>query len=167
MSQHHISIFSSILLCFALAGCSVFDKRPPTRDEVLQKTKQGKIYFVPYEKVWRAAQVVVRYPLLISNMDTGIIETDYVKAAEGFKPVNATKDPSSGMRYKIRVALAKGKINGKDSVKVTVLKMPEIVRDFVSDPEPLQSDGFEEKVIYYRIDREIAIEEGISKVLGD
>jgi hypothetical protein len=36
-------------------------------------------------------------------------------------------------------------------------------RDFFSDPENIESDGMEEKVIFYRMGRELTIDEAIKK----
>lgn len=150
-------------IVFLLSGCAYF-VQPESNTNRLKKIKQGRIYFLPYEKVWRAAQLVIKYPLLVSNMDTGQIETDYIKSIEGFKEPELKKDPPTGMRYKIRVTLVKGRTQGRESVKVTVFKLLENQKDFFSQPIALESDGLEEKVIYYRIDREIAIEEGIARL---
>ena len=96
-------------------------------------------------------------------MDNGTLETDWIKAADGFQNPEAEKEPSAGLKYKISLTLVKGKIEGKESVRVTMTKKIERQRDFFSEPESLESDGLEEKIIFYRIEREIIVDEGLKK----
>jgi hypothetical protein len=49
-------------------------------------------------------------------------------------------------------------------VKVTLTKKIEVKRDFFSEPKPLETDGLEEMVLFYRIERELIIEEAIKKL---
>jgi hypothetical protein len=58
---------------------------------------------------------------------------------------------------------AKGKTEGRESTRVTVEKKIERLRDFFSEADPLPSDGLEEKVIFYRIEREIVIADALKK----
>jgi hypothetical protein len=124
-----------------------------------------KLFLSPYEQVWKATQFSVKYPIAINNMDSGMLETEWIKSVDGFRPPVIESEPDSGMRYKIMVQAVRGQIDGKSSVKVTVRKKIEKLKNFFSDPEALQSDGLEEQVILYRIEREIAIEDGIKKSL--
>lgn len=117
-----------------------------------------------YESVWRAAQISLRYPIAINNMDTGQLETDWIRALEGFMAPDQKKPPSSGIRYKLNLSLVRGKRGNRPSVRVVVRKKMERQRDFFSDPENLVSDGLEEKVILYRIERELILQEGLKKI---
>ena len=53
--------------------------------------------------------------------------------------------------------------NLKEAVKVTVAKDVELKTDFFSDPKRLESDGLEEKVILYRIEKEISVERALQR----
>lgn len=96
-------------------------------------------------------------------MDNGVLETDWIRGPDGFTAPSVQKDPSSGVRYKMTLSLVKGKLDNKESVRVTIVKKMEKQRDFFSEPESIESDGLEEKVIFYRIERELLIEEAIKK----
>lgn len=152
-----------ILSALCLNACAVFDAPEPTREETLKKIETSRIYFYPYDKVWKAAQLVIKYPLVVSNMDTGVIETDVIKGVDGFVPPGSKGNPN-GLRYILRVQLIKGITKGKASVKIVVTKQVQLARDFFSEPENLVSDGLEEKTIFYRIGREIGILQGIDKM---
>jgi hypothetical protein len=135
-------------------------KAPQKKNQVFN---YQKVFFSTYDSVWRAAQLSLRYPIASNNMDHGILETDYIKADDGFISPTVDDVPSSGIRYKITLTLAKGKVEGKESVRVTITKNLERRRDFFSDPEPLVSDGLEEKIIFYRMERELLIDEALRK----
>ena len=150
-------IISSLSLL--AGGCVSAPEKP---EEVVRKQTRQKVYLSPYDEVWRAAHTVLKYPIVNENQDTGIIETDYIKAQDGFNPPDAPP-PSTGLRYKITMIFAKGKSQGQESVRVTIDKKMEKLRDFFSDAENISSDGLEEKVLFYRIERELLISKGLRK----
>lgn len=150
------------LLFSTVLSCGLLDK-PESRSPLKKVTKQ-KIFYAPYEQVWRSAQAVLRYPISIQNEETGIIETDYVRGVDGWLPPEQTKPPSSGLRYKLILTFAKGKVDGRESTRLTIDKKVEVLRDFFSEAQPLESDGLEESVLFYRIERELIIYETLKKV---
>ncbi|MGZ3771532.1 MAG: hypothetical protein ACXVCP_18240 [Bdellovibrio sp.] len=143
-------------------GCSLFDKKPSAHARMGQINKQ-KVFFAPYDTVWRAAHSVIKYPIAQENQDNGIIETEYIKGLDGWMPPNEQRPPSSGIRYKLTLIFAKGTTDGRESTRVTIDKRMEILRDFFSEPETMESDGLEEKIIFYRIERELIINEVLKK----
>lgn len=151
-----------ILTGCTLFGCSLFDKKPSAHARMGQISKQ-KVFFATYDQVWRAAHAVLKYPIAQENQDTGVIETEYIKGIDGWLPPNEQRPPSSGIRYKLTMTFAKGKTEGRESVRVTIDKRMEILRDFFSEPESMESDGLEEKIIFYRIERELIINDALKK----
>lgn len=163
--SHTARWISSLIFLFFLAfspGCSLFEKAPETAPNRPVKYKQ-KVFYSSYDEVWRAAHAVLKYPILVDNQDTGVIETDYIKGVDGWLMPETPVPNSSGLRYKITMIFAQGKFNGKDSVRVTIEKKIEILRDFFSEPDVMESDGYEEKVIFYRMEREIIINKALQK----
>lgn len=154
-------IFSLSAAAF-FTGCALVDKPPMKSQDVLKKQTRQKVFLAPYDEVWRAAHTALKYPIVNENQDTGMIETEYIKANEGFIPPEKPI-PSSGLRYKITMLLAKGKTRGRESVRVTIDKKIEKLRDFFSEAETLISDGLEEKIIFYRMERELMISKGLKK----
>ena len=126
-------------------------------------TKQ-RVFFASYDAVWRAAHAVVKYPIAAENQDTGVIETEYIKGIDGWLPPNQPKQPSTGIRYKLILTFAKGSSEGRESTRVTIDKKIQILRDFFSEPENLETEGLEEKIIFYRIERELIISEALKNV---
>ena len=161
---------ASLLLMLELSlltGCaSIPDltSRHESAQKLFKKTTNQKVFFYPFDNVWRATLLTIKYPLTNSNIDTGMIETEFVKGIEGWQPPVNNETPSSGLQYKLNLSLVKGMINSKETVKVTLTKKIEVKRDFFSEPKPLETDGLEEMVLFYRIERELIIEEAIKKL---
>lgn len=168
--SHEVQLISNnrlfiilLSLSFLAGGCATKNEKP---EEVIKKQTKQKIFLSPYDEVWRAAHSVLKYPIVNENQDTGLIETDFIKSQDGFSAPDAPPS-SSGLRYKIVMIFAKGKSQGQESVRVTIDKKIEKLRDFFSDAENLTSDGMEERVLFYRIERELLISKGLRKAAED
>jgi hypothetical protein len=149
-----------------MVGCVSTEPKITHKGYAVDKDGQsyyGKVFPYTYEEVWRAAQLSVKYPIAVNNMDNGVLETDWVKAIDGFSSPIATKAPTAGNRYKIILNMVKGKMDSRAGVRVTIRKKIEKQSDFFSDVESLNSDGLEEEIILYRIEREIVIDDAIRK----
>lgn len=157
----NFAISCSLVPCLLLftGGCATRQERP---EEIVRKQTKQKIFLAPYDEVWRAAHTAIKYPIVNENQDTGVIETDYIRAQDGFVPPEQAM-ASSGVRYKITMIFAKGRSQGQESVRLTIEKKIEKLRDFFSEAENLISDGLEEKVLFYRIEREILVSKGLRK----
>ena len=158
-------LFTSISLVsiLALCGCTT------ASDRLAKRLKPGEpvvdVYNAKYEEVEAALKrAMVRYPQRVDNTESGIFETDYVKGDARFRAPHVEGDDyTSGYRYRIIVRLVRGNKDGRSAVKVVVLKQIELARDFFANSETVLSDGFEERVILYRINREIKIERALLK----
>ncbi|MES2801735.1 MAG: hypothetical protein V4654_04540 [Bdellovibrionota bacterium] len=51
----------------------------------------------------------------------------------------------------------------QESVRVTVEKKIEVFKDFISEVKTVNSGGFEEQTIFYRIERELIIAKALKK----
>ncbi len=152
-------LFISTWLLLSCAAAPV----PNASQKSKTKLSNLKVFYASYDNVWRAAQLALKYPVSVNNMDNGILETDFIKADDGFVSPEEIKVLSSGIRYKITMILARGKVDARDSVRVTINKVIEKKRDFFADPEILSSDGLEEKVLFYRMERELTIDEALKR----
>lgn len=156
--------FSAVARMAALAlalfpGCAIFGaKKPPT---VLSRQR---VYFAPVADIERAMkQAMVKYPQRVDDPEAGIYETDWIKGDVRFKPAHQPVTYPDGYRYRLVVRLVKGKSTAKPAVKVVVSKQIELQRDFFSEPEAVPSDGLEETLVLYRIQRELSIEKAIKR----
>ena len=139
------------------------EKLGPDRDVDQLPVSKQRIYFSSFDSVWHAAHAVLKYTIANENPDTGTIETEYIKGVDGWIAPEEKKPTSTGLRYKIIVTLAKGNAVGRESTRVTVEKRIEVLKDFFSDPTVLESDGLEESAIFYRLERELIINDALKK----
>jgi hypothetical protein len=146
----------------AQTGCALFEERagPAT-----MFGPREQVYYANYEEVWRAVNFVLQpYPLRISNMDQGTLETDMIRGYRVWAPPYKSESSSSAETYRLTIRVIKGApLQGKPATKVTIVKEMQIQQDFFSDPRSIPSDGLEEKAILYRISREIQIERAIAR----
>jgi hypothetical protein len=151
----------SVLLFFLLSACALFEER---KGPATYMGPREQVYYANYEEVWRAANLVLQpYPLRVSNMDQGILETDSVRGFKVWTPPFKPDSGTAGQAYKLTLKILKGKFSGKAATKVAILKDSSIQSDFFSDPKPTSSDGMEEKSLLYRIGREIQSERILNK----
>ncbi|MGE0763725.1 MAG: hypothetical protein AB7N80_10645 [Bdellovibrionales bacterium] len=146
-------------------GCAVFEDRAGPKPVGLP---QEKVFHGSFDDVWRAMQLALQgptsYPLRINNMDTGVIETEQVKGSMVWSPPNVEQPSGGGYSYRLIMRVIKGAVSGRQAYKVTVQKVSQIQRDFFAEPEPISSDGLEEKVILYRVDREMQIDRALRRL---
>jgi hypothetical protein len=153
--------FLLALTLFLLSGCALFEERS---GPVMTFGPREQVFYATYDEVWRAANLVLQpYPLRISNMDQGVLETDAVKGFKVWTPPFKPDGATAGQSYKLTIKILKGKFTGRAATKVTVLKDATLQHDFFSDPKPVASDGLEEKSLLYRMGREVQLERAIAK----
>lgn len=157
-----ISKLTFLILTMQLSACALFEERsgPPT-----SFGPRDQVYYATFEEVWRATNLVLQpYPLRVSNMDQGLLETDLIRGHKVFNP--PFKVPSTAAEsYRLIIHVIRGNLENRAATKVTVLKSTEVQVDFFSDPKrDIPSTGLEEKFILYRIGREVVIERGLAKI---
>lgn len=158
-----ISNLVLLLSIITLSGCGLFQPRPETADKIIEKASKQKIFFASYDLVWKAAHSAIKYTIANENQDYGVIETDFIKAVDGWLPPDQTKPQYKSARYKLTFSFAKGNTGGRESTRITIEKKIEVFRDFISETQIVQSDGLEEQSIFYRIEREIVIANALKK----
>ncbi|MBC7420050.1 MAG: hypothetical protein H7328_04915 [Bdellovibrio sp.] len=158
-----LQLIFSFILFISISGCSLFEKQPESVDRIIEKASKQKIFYASYDVVWKAAHSVIKYTIASENQDFGVIETDFVKAVDGWLPPDQTRPQFKSARYKLTFTFAKGKSEGRESTRVTIEKKIEIFKDFISETQMIQSDGLEELSLFYRIEREIVIAQALKK----
>ena len=144
-----------------LTGCALFEERAGPS---MMYGPREQVYFATYEETWKAANFALQpYPIRISTMDQGHLETEPIRGYRIFTPPYKSETAVTAESYRLLVRVIKGAINGRPATKVTIVKDLQMQTDFFSDPRSLPSDGLEEKTLLYRISREIQIERAIAR----
>lgn len=157
------SLCSLFLIAASFTGCGLFTPRAESPDQILERASHQRVFLAPYDQVWRAAHTALKYTIASENQDFGTIETDFVKAVDGWVPPYKKKPDYPGARYKLTFSFAKGETKGKESTRVTIEKRIEVFKNIIADTESIASDGSEEKAIFYRMERELIISRAIEK----
>lgn len=154
------------LLVFILLGCLTGCTEPRVRPATANGAPVSQVFPEEFDRVWRASQLALSaYPIRVNDADSGTLESDAVKGDTLWTPPNATKRLPGSLKYKILVNLVRGKKKEGDSraVRVTILKRIEHQKDFFAPIERIQSDGYEETAIMYRIERELEVEKILAR----
>lgn len=164
MKTYSTMLRTSLVTLFSFnlfVGCALFrENTGPTPSFAPRE----QVYYGSYDTVWRAAQIALQsYPMRINNMDSGVIETEGIRGYKAWTPPYNPNATSGGLNYVLNVRLIKGSTDGRESIKVSILKSIELNPDFFADVKKMPSDGLEEKVILYRISRELQIEKVLEK----
>lgn len=160
---HMRPLIFSLGIVLSFSSCALFQKQPQSAELLLEKASKQKIFFASYDVVWKAAHSVIKYTIATENQDFGVIETDFVKAVDGWLPPDQSRPKYKSARYKLTFTFAKGKTEGRESTRVTIDKKIEVFKDFISETQSIQSDGLEENVLFYRLEREIIIAQALKK----
>lgn len=159
-----MKLLSLILIGLIVSGCGSQVLQSESPEAIIERSSQQKIYYAPYDEVWKAAHSVLKYTIAAENQDFGVIETDYIKAVDGWLPPFRARPQYPSSRYKLVISFARGKKGeAQDTVRVTIDKKIEVFKDFISEVRTVNSDGFEEKSIFYRIERELIIAKALKK----
>ncbi len=167
MRQRMLWIFkrtlASLTLGIVISGCASWTA-PPKKD--FSAPPFEKVFKESFETVWKAVQITMsKYPMKLSDMDSGVYETQPIRGDKAWVSPNSPPVPPGGQRHKISIKILRGRDSlGLDATQVTILKQAELQRDFFSDYEKQGSDGLEEKSLMYRIEREIQIERSLRRI---
>ncbi len=157
-----ISIFAAGLVL--TTGCALLDE--PNQGN--PHPDESFVIVGSYDEVWGSAiRAMAQYRIRISNWDAGLLETESIRGENIWVPPHQRRNFSAGGRsYVIQVRILRGQSEGKARAhKLIVSKRIHLQRDFFSELEPLVSDGFEEKVIAYRIRREVVVDRALKRSL--
>lgn len=133
-------------LIFSVGCVSLIPQKAPLREAIFR---------APMQQVWLATEKSLsNYPIAESNIDSGLLKTDYLRGPSCWRSPGQSEIYSSGIRCNLVLQFVT--IPGSGT-RVRITKTMEMVRDFVSEPEGIPSDGLEEMSILYRIDRELSI----------
>jgi hypothetical protein len=156
------STFLTASLVLGLLGCTSPDVQE--YDAAKASGPKQKVFEENFEKIWRAAQLALsNYPIRVNDMESGVIESDFIRGDDLWKSPIRGKPLPNGLRYKVIIRILKGSISEKAANQVTVLKRIEFKKDFFSEYEAVKTDGLEEIAILYRIERELVIQQALEK----
>ena len=136
----------------SLMACSsnpsyIASYNPKKVPDFLERTIPGD-----YVQVFKAAQIALNnYPIAISDMESGILKTNYIQNEQIWQP--PYHNQLSEYRYTLSISILR--VKNKKAIQITIVKDMEHKRNFISEYKKIKTDGLEELTILYRINREI------------
>jgi|GEM_PF-1307552 len=128
---------------------------------------QTRLYVASYDEAWLAALKALNdYPLKLSNKDSGKIQSEVINGPynELLFTYPETIELPERFRFSIKLNFAKLASEERQSlVRIRIIKELEKFHDFYTGWLPFPSDGLEEKIILYRIEHILKMEELLSK----
>ncbi len=144
-----------------LTGCTSNELKV---DGITPGVPVERVYFGEYGEVEMAIRASMKkYPVKEDNLDAGIFETEYIRGDKMYRAPGSHDRSESGVRYRIQIHTIKGKVEGKAATQLIIKKVVEKTRDFFAETEPLASDGLEENIIFYRVQRELTIARAVKR----
>jgi hypothetical protein len=158
--------FRAILLISSLisiVGCALLE--PPDEEAINEKRgATHRIFKASYDEVWRAVQkTLMKFPIVVNNIDQGVLETEPVKTNAIWARPFQIKASRQKSKFTLHVNVIKGRVKKSEATRVVVLKKVVLGRDFFSDDKQLPSDGYEEDILLYRVQREITLERSLKR----
>lgn len=127
----------------------------------------SRLYSATYDEVWTACiKVLNDYPLKISNKDIGKIQTEVVNGPynELFLTYPEPLEVPERFRYSLKFNFAKLESEDKSPViRIRIIKELERFQDFYTGWIPYSPDGLEERILLYRVEHTLKMQQQISK----
>ena len=156
-----ILLVTLLTFSYLLGGCALFKDNPTGPPPTFEPNE--KVFRASFDEVWKAVQLSLqKYPIKKNIYEDGVIETDFVTGYQAWQPPHKEKTPQ-GWKYQIVVRVIKGNAGKHPAQKVSVAKNIVFKKDFFTDEEQLPSDGLEEQVLMYRIEREVFIDQALKR----
>ena len=124
----------------------------------------SKLFYASYDQVWKSVMLAMEpYSLEEEDKEKGYLRTEVIQGSTLWKLPFEDKQKNTNQSYIIYIHLVKGMTGFQPGVQVRILKKIFTQKGFINDPERVPSNGLEEKIILYRVMREIHIDEFIMK----
>jgi hypothetical protein len=147
----------NLILILLLQAC--VSSEPPPRP---LDFPYSRIFVGTFNDVWSSTvRVLDLYSITVANREAGLLQTEWSENRynpELFKYPD-TESYLEEVSYRLKIKLSKAYISqtGQPAIRVQVLKELKEYKNFFSDWMRVPTDGFEEKIILYRIGHRINI----------
>jgi hypothetical protein len=114
----------------------------------------AKIFLADYNMAWEASVDALKAsPMEVVNRENGTIQTKWIDntAERNLIDSAGSVSPYTKAQYRFRVSLAKGNLNGRNSVRMSIQKEQQIQRDVLEGWRNQETDGIQENSLLYRV----------------
>ena len=114
----------------------------------------SKIFLADYNLAWEAAADALKAsPMEVVNRENGTIQTKWIDNTSERNLIDSagSVSPYTKAQYRFHVSIAKGNIEGHDSIRMIVQKEQQIQRDVLEGWRNQETDGIQENSLLYRV----------------
>lgn len=163
---HTFRKFLSVLLVGGLCstGCMTAYKRSVGANT---QTNFNRVFASDFNLAWQSTLDALKSVRLdVTNREAGFLQTRWIDNTKekNFTDGDGLTTPYMKAQYRFKVSVAKAVYQGKEAIKVTVLREQLASRDALDDFRPLESDTIEENTLLYRIGRIIQVRTRLAKL---
>jgi hypothetical protein len=141
----------SILAGFTASGCmSAYLKSVGgDTDQVF-----SKVFLTDYNIAWdQSMEALKSSPMEVVNRENGMMQTKWIDNTAERNLIDSVGSVSNYIKaqYRFRVTVAKGTVDGKNSVRINVQKEQQVQRDVLEGWRNQETDGIQEQSLLYRV----------------
>lgn len=155
-------LFASLLLF--VAGCSSYENfKAITQDLEIPAQTFG----ADYNQTWQAIlQVMRKYELEKQNQEAGVIKTRWIDNTRelNFADSFGADDSIKAAKFRLTLNLVRTTRYGREVTKVSIYKRQLVEQDFLQGWKEVRTDGIQEKVLLYRIERSISLDNALQEI---
>ncbi len=114
----------------------------------------SKIYLAEYNLAWESAMEALKAsPMDVVNRENGMLQTKWIDNTAERNLIDSAGSVSnySKAQYRFRITIAKGSLEGKTSVRMTIQKEQQIQHDVLEGWRNQETDGIQERSLIYRV----------------
>lgn len=148
----------------SLAGCASYQQFKYITEEF---EMPSQVFKSSFNQTWQAViESTKKFDISLKNIETGVIKTRWMDNSNELNFVDSfsKNDQIKAAKFKVIINVVKGFRTGQEVSKVTIYKRQLIEQDFLSGWKEQPSDGTLEKVLLYRINRLVAIDNSLLKI---
>jgi len=146
-------LISSLLLVLAFSGAGCMSAYIKSVGGDAEQAF-SRIFFAEYPMVWEAAVDALKAsPMEVVNRESGTLQTKWIDNTAEKNMIDSTGSvsPYSKAQYRFRIGLAKGSLEGRNSVRLIVQKEQQVQRDVLEGWRNQETDGIQERSLIYRV----------------
>ena len=125
-----------------------------------EDAENTEVFTASRSKVWEALiQVFSPYKLALSDEEQGLLQTKLITGSKVWTPAHDENKNTTGISYHLRAKL----IYDKPHATVIISKKIKQKKGFLFDSKTIPSDLMEERLLLYRLGRELRIKKLIKR----
>lgn len=114
----------------------------------------SRVFLTDYNIAWdQSVEALKSSPMDMVNRENGMLQTKWIDNTAERNLLDSVGSVSNYTKaqYRFRVTVAKGSVDGKNSVRISVQKEQQIQRDVLEGWRNQETDGIQEQSLLYRV----------------